>query len=105
MVIPKPGKKDYTTPRAYRPIALLECFGKLIEKLVAKHLTFLGGKFNLISPNQFGGRSNTSTVDTGLSLVHDIQSAWHNGKILLTLMCDFKGYYDHIGHKALICML
>src|SRR5882757_10445154 len=34
--------------------------------------------------------------------MHDIQSAWHNGKILSTLMCDFKGYYDHIGHKALV---
>ncbi|KAF3763487.1 hypothetical protein M406DRAFT_20552, partial [Cryphonectria parasitica EP155] len=27
-MIPKPGKSDYSTYRAYRPIALLSCIGK-----------------------------------------------------------------------------
>jgi endonuclease/exonuclease/phosphatase (EEP) superfamily protein YafD len=32
VVIPKPGKSDYTVAKAYRPISLLECCGKLLEK-------------------------------------------------------------------------
>ncbi|KAF9441853.1 hypothetical protein P691DRAFT_682726 [Macrolepiota fuliginosa MF-IS2] len=31
----KPNKPDYTQPRAYRLIMLLECMGKLLEKVVA----------------------------------------------------------------------
>ncbi|KDQ05610.1 hypothetical protein BOTBODRAFT_81231, partial [Botryobasidium botryosum FD-172 SS1] len=30
-VIPKPGKPDYSKPRAYRPIALLEAISKIVE--------------------------------------------------------------------------
>jgi hypothetical protein len=40
VVIPKPNKKDYMNPRSYRPIQLLECLGKLLEKIVAKRLSF-----------------------------------------------------------------
>ncbi|KAG2000769.1 hypothetical protein GB937_010855, partial [Aspergillus fischeri] len=31
VVIRKPGKPDYTTPKAYRPIALLSTIGKALE--------------------------------------------------------------------------
>ncbi|KAH9958432.1 hypothetical protein BC827DRAFT_1136232, partial [Russula dissimulans] len=33
-VIPKPGQADYTILKNFRPIALLECLGKLVEKVV-----------------------------------------------------------------------
>ena len=32
VVIPKPNRADYSLPKNYRPIALLECLGKLLEK-------------------------------------------------------------------------
>ena len=34
----KPGKGDYTNPRAWRPIALLSTVGKIIEAVSAAHL-------------------------------------------------------------------
>ena len=33
--IPKPNKPNYTIPKAYRPVSLLECCGKLLERIVA----------------------------------------------------------------------
>jgi hypothetical protein len=38
VVIPKPNKPDYSTIKAYYPIALLNCLGKILEKLMAMHL-------------------------------------------------------------------
>jgi hypothetical protein len=35
IIIPKPGKPNYTLAKAYRPISLLECCVKLLEKVVA----------------------------------------------------------------------
>ncbi|KAI0055238.1 hypothetical protein BV25DRAFT_1779585, partial [Artomyces pyxidatus] len=39
-IVPKPRRADMSSPKSYRPIALLECMGKLLEKIVAKRLLF-----------------------------------------------------------------
>ena len=35
VIIPKPGKDDYSVAKAYRCISLLNCLGKMVEKVVA----------------------------------------------------------------------
>ena len=40
IIIPKPGKPVYDTPKAFRPIVLLNTLGKLIEKMIARWLQF-----------------------------------------------------------------
>lgn len=40
-VVPqKPGKDDYTQPKAYRPIALLNTLGKVMEAIIANQLSY-----------------------------------------------------------------
>ena len=36
VTIPKPGKEDYTLAKAYRVISLLNCLGKMVEKMAAE---------------------------------------------------------------------
>ena len=72
VVIPKPGKPSHSVPRAYRPIQLLECMGKVLEKIVASRLMFDIGKHELVLFIQFSGRTASSCVDAGLSLTHNI---------------------------------
>ena len=38
IIIPKPNKPDYSIPKAYRPIALLNTLGKLLTKILANRL-------------------------------------------------------------------
>jgi hypothetical protein len=80
-VVPKPNKEDYSLPKCYRPIALLKCLDKLLEKVIAKHLTFDITSLSLIPSSQFGACPHSSTVDAGLCLTHDVESAHTLGSV------------------------
>ena len=75
VAILKPNKKDYSLSHSHCPIQLIECFGKLVEKIVTKCLVFDAGKYDLMPFNQFGSCSNASCLDASLSLTHDINEA------------------------------
>ncbi|KAG9225338.1 hypothetical protein CCMSSC00406_0006275 [Pleurotus cornucopiae] len=104
-IVPKPRKLDMSNPCAYRPIALLECLSKLLEKMLTTRILFDVGKYNLLPTNQFGGRDKSSTLDAGLTLVHDIQTAWQRGLVASALAFDIKGFFDHVDHGRLVEVL
>ena len=68
----KPGKADYSNPRAWRLLHLFSTMSKWIEKSLP--LYFLA-KHWLTSPNQFGPMPRKSTTDPALCLAHDIYAA------------------------------
>ena len=70
VIIPKPGKPAYDTPKAFRPIVLLNTLGKLIEKMVARRLQFDAVKHGILHPNQLGGVAQWFTKDAGVFLMH-----------------------------------
>jgi hypothetical protein len=41
VVLRKPGKDDYTQPKAYRPTALLNTLGKTLEAIIANRLAYM----------------------------------------------------------------
>lgn len=43
IILKKPDKPDYTSPAAYRPIALLSCLSKVIEAVMARPIEGPGG--------------------------------------------------------------
>lgn len=101
-VIPKPNRADYTLAKNFRPISLLECLGKLLEKVVAKLIYKDMSKHALVPNTQFGGRNASSTLDAGLTLLHDIQSAHQAGLRSGILLFDIQGFFDNINHERLI---
>lgn len=72
----KPNKDDYSKPKAYRPIALEETLGKVVEAVVAKRLTALAEKHNLLPYTHFGGRPGRCTTDALLYLTQRTKDAW-----------------------------
>ena len=104
VVIPKPDKPDYTLPKAHRPISLLECMSKLLEKVVAGRLQHDITALDLIPTNQFGGRQHSSCIDAGLTLLHDIQSAHAAGRKCSILLFDVQGFFDHVNHGRLVSL-
>jgi hypothetical protein len=68
VVIPKPHKPDYSLAKAYRPISLLECTGKLLEKVVANRLGTDKRNHQLIGHSQFGSQKYHSAPDAATLL-------------------------------------
>jgi len=101
VIIPKPNKSNYTLAKAYRPIALLECVSKLLERIITRRLNWYATEYNLLPNTQFGGRPNSAVDDAGLTLVHDIQCAWNYGLVTLVLFFDISGYFNNIDHKRI----
>jgi hypothetical protein len=101
-VIPKANRADYTLAKNFRPISLLECLGKLLEKVVAKIIYSDMTKYALVPTTQFGGRNASSTLDAGLTLLHDIQAAHRTQMRAGLLLFDIQGYFDNINHDRLI---
>jgi hypothetical protein len=55
VVLRKPGEPRYDTPKAYRPIVLLNTMWKVITAIVANHITYVTEKHHLLSANHFSG--------------------------------------------------
>ena len=66
IILKKPGKPDYSAPKAYRVIALLNCLGKVVERLLAKRLGALAEVTSLLHSSQIGGRVQKSAIDASL---------------------------------------
>jgi hypothetical protein len=78
-VIPKPNKADRTSPRSYRPIALLSVLGKGLERLVARKIAWLAISLRIVGNQQFGALPLRSSIDLTTCLTHDVEEALLSG--------------------------
>jgi retron-type reverse transcriptase len=94
--IPKPGKTDYTEPRAYRPISLTSFLFKTLERLVYWHLEDTTLKTHPLSKQQHAFRRGFST-ETALSrVINRLEKAVFNGKLAIGVFLDIKGAFDNL---------
>ena len=95
--VAKPNKPDYSAPKAYRPVSLMECTGKLLEKVITRRITNdIDLHPDILPNNQFGSRPQHCTTDAALTLVHRIQSARRSGYHAALVLFDISGFFDHI---------
>lgn len=102
VVLRKPGKPNYSTPKAFRPIALLNTLGKLLTAVVAERLTFTLERYQLLPQTHFGGRPGRSTTDSLHLLEETIKNAWRNHKVASVLFLDIEGAFPNAVTKRLI---
>jgi Endonuclease/Exonuclease/phosphatase family./Reverse transcriptase (RNA-dependent DNA polymerase). len=105
VIIPKPGKPAYDTPKAFRPIVLLNTLGKLIEKMIARRLQFDAVKYGVLHSNQLGGVSQRSTEDAGLFLTHLVRSGWAKGLKTSVVAFDIAQFFPSLNHVMLTSIL
>jgi hypothetical protein len=97
----KPGKPDYSTPTAYRPISLLNTLGKPLEGVVARRLSLYAEKYGLLPDTQFGGRPGRSTEQALLILASTIDKALRKSKVLTLVAFDLKGAFNAVSKDSL----
>ena len=89
----KPGKTDYTTAKAHRPIALLNCMSKILSRCVADILVYQAETNSLLADFQFGGRAGRTTTDSIHLVTKTVRDAWRRGKVASVLFLDIKSAF------------
>ncbi|KAH7563658.1 hypothetical protein BM1_00705 [Bipolaris maydis] len=102
VILRKPNKPDYSIPKAYRVISLLNCLGKVLERLVARRLGALAETTDLLHPSQLGGRLKKSAIDAALLFYNNIQQQKRKQKTTTTIFLDIKGAFDHVSKNKLL---
>jgi ribonuclease HI len=101
-VLRKPKKPDYTKPNAYRPIALENTIGKVLESIMAETISYLAEEYQLLPTTHFGGRPGRTTEDAMMLLTENIHAAWREGRIYSAVFMDVAGAFNNVHHQRLI---
>ena len=103
----KEGKKDYSLPSSYRPIALENTLAKVVEKVLANRLSLLAESQELLSWNQMGARKDRSTLSAIGLITSCVETAWRArpGCVASMLSLDLAGAFDNVPHERLIAIL
>jgi hypothetical protein len=95
-------KGDTSLPSNYRPISLISCVGKLIERIIYKHVYNHLVNNNLIYKYQSGFLPKHSTVHQLLELYNSILNSLEKKEFSCFVFCDFSKAFDKVWHKGLI---
>src|SRR5438552_2378180 len=102
IVLRKPSKPDYTKPNAYRPIALENTIGKILESITTELLSYLIDTHDLLPANHFGGCPQRTTEDAMMILTENVYRSWKQREIFSVIFMDVAGAFNNIHHSRLI---
>ena len=101
IIIPKSNKRSYNSPKAFRPIVLLNILGKLIEKVISEFLQFHLISNNFIHSSQLDGLKQHLLSDTGVVLIHFIHTGWVKNNTTSTLAFDIAQFFLSLNYCLL----
>ena len=102
--IPKKGN-DKQDPSSYRPISLLSCVGKLVERIINKRLIWHLESNSVLASTQTGYRQFQSTDDRLALLTQDIEDAFQGKKKVLAVFFDLSKAFDKVWKEGLLLKL
>ncbi|XMA13648.1 hypothetical protein WAI453_006439 [Rhynchosporium graminicola] len=104
IVLRKPGKDNYTVPKAYRPIALLNTIGKLMDSIIARRISYVTEAHQLLPSTHIGGRKGRSVDHALHTIVEKIYEAWNSPEpqAASLLLLDVSGAFDNVSHARLL---
>lgn len=100
IAIQKPGKPA-SDHNSYRPIAMLSCLRKLLEKMILFRLDRWVEDNGLLSDTQFGFRRGKGTNDCLALLSSEIQYAYAKKEEMASVFLDIKGAFDSVSIEVL----
>lgn len=101
-VIPIYKKGEKTQTGNYRPISLLNCMSKIIEKLMHSRLYSFLKTCNLLYRYQFGFRAGYSTTLALIEILDNIHEYLDNGYSVFGIYLDLTKAFDTVNHDILI---
>ena len=95
-------KSDPSNPTNYRPISLLSCVGKLMERCVFKYIYNFIVENDIFTKFQSGFIRGDSTTNQLLYIYNDFCRAIDEGKEVRVVFCDISKAFDRVWHRGLI---
>ena len=89
----------------YRPISLLSSLGKVLERIVSKHLYNHLHEHSILTPFQSGFVPGDSTTNQLTYLYNSFCKALDEGKEVRVIFCDISKAFDRVWHKSLLAKL
>ncbi|GAA5995717.1 hypothetical protein JCM11641_006111, partial [Rhodosporidiobolus odoratus] len=105
VVLRKPGKPDYSVPKAYRLIALEETMSKVLEGAVEEWLRWKAEWKMELPVLQFGGRKGRSCEDAVLWVVEKVKERWRTREVAVGLSLDAQGAFPGVRAGFLLDLL
>ena len=93
ILLPKPGK-DAKQAKNHRPISLLSCLGKILERILAKRLSTYMEQNKLFAESQSGFRTGRMTSEHTLHMVENAFSAFKKGEMVASIYLDAEMAFD-----------
>ena len=102
--ISKSNKKSLNISE-YRPISLLSCLSKVLEKIVATRLNWFCEKSQLIAENQVAFKAGSGCTDALLHIDNYVTNALSTRNHVPILSIDFEKAFDRIGAHVILSSL
>ena len=98
-------KDDPSIVSNYIPISLLNTLGKVLEKIVHKHVFNFCRDKSIISTLQSGFVPGDSTVNQLTDIYNTFCKALNEGKEVRAIFCDISKAFDRVWHRGLLYKL
>ena len=100
-VVPIFKSGDQTLFTNYRPISVLPCFSKFLERIIYNRILLHLNNFNILYDNQYGFRRNHSTSLALVDLYDKISRALDRKEFVAGVFIDLSKAFDTVNHNIL----
>jgi hypothetical protein len=101
-VTPIHKKSDKQSKENYRPISLISCLGKIMERIVFNEIYEYCQVHELLTWRNSGFKKHESTVNQLLFLVNAIYTSLGDGEDVLLVFLDVSKAFDQVYHQGLL---
>ena len=104
-VVPVFKGGDHSKSVNYRPISILPCISKILERLMYLRLYSYLLKYSLLHAEQYGFRYGVSTQDALTNLVENVTKKLDDHESVSVLYLDVSKAFDSFNHEVLLFKL
>ena len=102
LILKKPGKPDYTSPSAWRPIVLSDGIARLLNSCQTNTIVVMCENLNILPEDHYGARPGRTTTDSIHMLTKTVKDAWRKRQVASCLFLDVKGAFPSVDINRLI---